>query len=143
MAKEEKHRPRMQRRTPVWPAPDEVQALMGDVSGNELNGWNEPEVRQPTPVMWANPAKLAHGDMQIRMTEEFVAHPELHGVLRMSDRHEPLAIAPEQTQRSSQQWIAALTEFSAGPSGHGVELVGVTQPQAAWFFEGRQSVVLD
>jgi|TARA_B110000305_G_scaffold160851_1_gene177980 epoxyqueuosine reductase len=139
MAKEEKHRPRMQRRTPVWPAPDEVQALMGDVSGNELNGWNEPEVRQPTPVMWANPAKLAHGDMQIRMTEEFVAHPELHGVLRMSDRHEPLAIAPEQTQRSSQQWIAALTEFSAGPSGHGVELVGVTQPQAAWFFEGRSS----
>ena len=57
----------------------------------------------------------------------------------MNDRHEPLVIAPEQTQRSSKEWIAALTDFAVSPDGHGVELVGVTRPQAEWFFEGRSS----
>ncbi len=80
MVNEEQNRPRMQRRTAVWSAPDDVLALMGDVSGNELNGWNEPEVRQPTLVMWANPSRLAHGAVQERMTEEFVAHPDLQGL---------------------------------------------------------------
>jgi epoxyqueuosine reductase len=129
----------MERRTPVWEAPADVFALMGDVSGNELNGWDEPDVRQPTLVMWANPAKLAHGAVQVRMTEEFVAHPELQGVLRMSDRHEPAAIASHKTERSPDNWVAALTDFATSPQGHDVELVGVTRPKAEWSFEGRSS----
>lgn len=139
MATEEEPRRRMERRTPVWEAPADVVALMGDVSGNELNGWDEPDVRQPTLVMWANPAKLAHGAVQVRMTEEFVAHPELQGVLRMNDRHEPATIAVQKTERSPDDWVAALTAFAASPQGHHVELVGVTQPRAEWFFEGRSS----
>ncbi|MCO4836319.1 MAG: hypothetical protein KC481_21905, partial [Acidimicrobiaceae bacterium] len=115
MATEEEPRRRMERRTPVWDAPADVLELMGDVSGNELNGWDEPDVRQPTLVMWANPAKLAHGAVQVRMTEEFVAHPELQGVLRMNNRHEPATIAIQKTERSPDDWVAALTAFAASP----------------------------
>lgn len=129
----------MERRTPVWSAPDDVLELMGDVSGNELNGWGETEVRQPSLVMWANPAKLAHGAVQTRMTEEFVSHPDLQGVLRMTDRHEPAPLATTKTQRSTLDWTAALTNFATSSDGHNVELVGVTQPRTEWFFEGRSS----
>ena len=129
----------MERRTPVWEAPADVLGLMGNVSGNELNGWDEDAVRQPTLVMWANPAKLAHGAVQARMTEEFVAHPELQGVLRMSDRHEPVFIAEQKTERSPQDWCAAATSFAMSNQGHDVELVGITRPKPEWFFEGRSS----
>lgn len=127
----------MQRRTPVWQAPDETVALMGQVSGNKLNGWNESEVRQPTLVMWANPRDLEHGAVQQRMTQEFIDHPELRTVLRVDDRHEPAAIAEHPVERSPQDWLNAITEFATGSAGHGVELVGVTRPRPEWFFEGR------
>ena len=123
----------------MWPAPDDVLGLMGDVSGNELNGWNEPEVRQPTLVMWANPSRLAHGAVQERMTEEFVAHPDLQGVLRMNDRFEPAPIAATRTEMPPSSWVQALTEFATSEQGHNVELVGVIPTRPEWFFEGRSS----
>jgi len=131
----------MERRTPVWQAPADIVELMGNVSGNELNGWGETEERQPSLVMWANPAKLAHGQVQVRMTQEFVAHPELQGVLRMNDRHEPAPIAKVQVQRTPEEWVRALINFATSPQGHAVELVGVAQPEPNWFFEGRSSAM--
>jgi len=139
MASAERDRPRMQRRTPVWSAPADITALMGNVSGNDLNGWGEPAVRQPTLVMWANPAKLAHGAVQARMTEEFVSHPELRDVLRMGDRFEPEPIARERVERSRSDWVTELTDFATSAEGHSVELVGVVAPRLEWFFEGRSS----
>ncbi len=132
----------MERRTPVWEAPAEITALMGDVSGNELNGWGESEVRQPSLVMWANPKHLAHGKVQEKMTEEFIDHPELAGVLRLADRHEPAPIASTKTDWRGDEWLGALTDFAQSEAGHGVELVGVTAPRAEWFFEGRSSDLL-
>jgi len=112
---------------------------MGDVSGNDLNGWGETEPRQPSLVMWANPSKLAHGRVQQRMTEEFIAHPELRNVLRMDDRHEPAPIADQQVERSASEWNQAITDFATSEAGHQVELVGITKSDPAWFFEGRSS----
>ena len=130
---------RMERTTPVWEAPADLVELMGDVSGNELNGWGEPEVRQPSLVMWANPAKLAHGAVQQRMTAEFIEHPELRTVLRTDDRHTPVPIADEPHQASADQWMSDIRTFATSAAGHGVELVGAAVPRPEWFFEGRQS----
>ena len=139
MSTEEPDRRAMRRRTPVWEAPDDVLDLMGDISGNDLNGWGETAVRQPTVVMWANPNKLAHGLVQQRMTDEFVAHPDLQGVLRMDDRHQPAEIARARIERSPADWVEALSDFARSADGHGIELVGVTRPRPEWFFEGRSS----
>jgi NAD-dependent dihydropyrimidine dehydrogenase PreA subunit len=89
--------------------------------------------------MWANPAGLAHGKVQQLITDEFVAHPELHRVLRMSDRHEPAPIAATPTHKTPHEWVAAVTEFATGEAGHRVELVGVTRPRREWYFEGRET----
>ncbi len=130
---------RMERTTPVWQAPDETIELMGPVSGNDLNGWGETEVRQPSLVMWANPAHLAHGAVQRRMTEQFLDHPELRSVLRTDDRHSPVPVAPDRVDATPDQWMADVREFAMGEAGHRVELVGVSQPRPEWFFEGRSS----
>lgn len=130
---------RMERTSPVWRPPPEIVELMGDVSGNELNGWGEPEVRPPTVVMWANPAGLAHGAVQRRMTEEFVAHPELRTVLRMDDRHEPAPITEPRHDATPEQWLADVTAFATSEAGHGCDLVGVSRPRPEWFFEGRET----
>lgn len=127
----------MTRRTPVWEAPDEILDLMGPMSGNELNGWDEPDVRPPTLVMWANPNRIAHGAVQQKMTEDFLEHPELRTVLRTNDRHEPVAVADESTERTPDAWVTALAEFAGGEAGHQVEQIAITRPDPSWFFEGR------
>ena len=124
----------MARRTPVWEAPAVITDLMGDVSGNELNGWGEAEVRQPTVVMWANPRDLAHGRVQTRMTEEFIDHPELRTVLRTNDRHEPADLATTKANRSAGEWTTALTDEAM----RHVELVGVARTEPSWWFDGRE-----
>lgn len=129
----------MERTSPVWPAPAELIELMGDVSGNELNGWGEETERQPTLVMWANPDRLAHGRIQQRMTDEFAAHPELSTVLRMHDRHEPAPIAETAVERTPDEWLGDIVDFARSDAGHRVELVGVTRSRREWFFEGRES----
>ena len=130
---------RMERSTPVWEPPAEIVELMGDVSGNELNGWGEPDVRQPTVVMWANPARLAHGKVQERMTEEFVARPDLRSVLRLDDRHEPAPLGAVPPPASPEAWVDALQGFASSEAGHRVELFGIARARPEWFFEGRAS----
>ena len=131
----------MQRQTPVWQPPDEITDLMGETSGNRLNGWGEAGVRQPTLVMWANPRRLAHGAVQEAMTREFLAHPELRTVLRTDDRHEPVHIAAERVDRTPAQWLDDITTFATGDEGYNVEMVAVAQPRPEWFFEGRESAL--
>lgn len=129
----------MERTTPVWAPPDDIVELMGDVSGNDLNGWFESAVRRPTVVMWANPRDLAHGAIQQRMTEEFVAHPELRTVLRMDDRHEAVPVASQAVDLSAEEWLTDITAFTQSADGHHVELVGATCVDPDWFFEGRET----
>lgn len=129
----------MQRRTPVWDAPDEIIELMGPVSGNELNGWGEADERQPTLVMWANPRDLAHGPVQQRMTVEFMEHPQLRTALRPDDRHTPVDVADVAVERTAAQWLEEIQHFATDPgsSEQGAELVGVTPIERNWWFEGR------
>lgn len=129
----------MHRTTPVWHPPQDIVELMPEVSGNDLNGWGEPDDRQPKLVMWANPRDLAHGAIQQRMTEEFIAHDQLRSVLRLDDRHEPVPIAAVPVQASAAEWTHAVTEFAVGAEGHRCELVGITRPRREWFFEGRET----
>lgn len=124
----------MTRRTPVWEAPEPIVGLMGDVSGNDLNGWGEPDERQPTVVMWANPRELAHGPVQVQMTKEFMEHPELRTVLRTDDRHEPAPLAATTPERSPAEWTAAITAEAL----RNVELVGFARTQPLWWFDGRE-----
>ncbi len=129
----------MHRRTPVWQPPTDVVELMGDVSGNALNGWDETVDRPPTLVMWANPKQLAHGPVQERMTRQFLEHPDLRSVLRPDDRHEPVTVATQKLERSPEQWMDDITTFASGLDGHEVELIGVARPEPNWFFDGRSS----
>jgi len=124
----------MARRTPVWEPPQVITDLMGDTSGNELNGWGEPAERQPSVVMWANPRDLAHGRVQSQMTKEFIEHPELRTVLRTDDRHDPAPLSAQRPDRSPAEWVTAITDHADGL----VESVGVARIEPLWWFDGRR-----
>jgi NAD-dependent dihydropyrimidine dehydrogenase PreA subunit len=127
----------MTRTTPVWEAPPDIVELLPDVSGNTLNGVGEPDVRSPTVVMWANPSTIAHGPIQVRMTEEFVADPDLAAVLRLGDRHTPAPVSDERQPGDAAHFTAAVERFALEASPVPVELVGVAAVDPGWFYEGR------
>ncbi|MFT7649162.1 MAG: epoxyqueuosine reductase [Candidatus Poriferisodalaceae bacterium] len=125
------------RSTPVWEPPPEIVGLFPDVSGNDINGLGDVEPRPPQLVMWANPSTLAHGAVQVHMTEEFVAHPVLRTVLRMNDRHEPAPVAAATVQRTASEWTAALTAQALRDAAEPVEMLGIARVEHSWFYDGR------
>ena len=133
-------RRRLTRSTPVWQPPPEVLELFPEVSGNVLNGVDEAEVRSPSVVMWANPSSIAHGRVQTAMTEQFVADPDLAGVLRMADRHTPGPVAAQRTEGGDPAAFTTLLQrFATVESPTTVELFGVAAVDPGWFYEGRVS----
>ena len=118
-------RRRLTRSTPVWQLPPGVMELFPEVSGNLLNGVGEAEVRSPNVVMWANPSTIAHGRVQAAMTEEFIADPDLAGVLRLADGHTPGEVAPDRVTGDPAAFTAAMARFATVESPVPVELFGV------------------
>jgi len=125
------------RRAPIWEPPEEITALFPVVSGNAINGLDEPMPRAPSLIMWAHPASIAHGAVQVHMTSEFLAHPELSTVLRLEDRHEPVAISDQVVDRSPRDWSEAVRQFALDAAPITVELCGIAEVDPSWFFEGR------
>ena len=46
------------------PSAEQLAVWPEGVSGNDINGLGEPASRPPTPIMWHDPAMLAHGELQ-------------------------------------------------------------------------------
>ena len=130
------HRPR---RTPVWSPPPEILGLFPDVSGNDINGLGELEERPADLIMWAHPKSIAHGAVQVHMTEEFVAHPTLRNALRVDDRHTPAAIAAETVDRHRTEWTAEVTRQALNDAETPVELLGIAEVDNDWFFDARST----
>ena len=127
------------RTTPVWSPPPEITDLFPDVSGNDINGLGEGEPRPPGLVMWAHPSAIAHGAVQVHMTEEFVRDPELRGGLRLDDRHEPAPRGRERAERTASEWTDLVRERALRTADEPVELCAITRVDPSWFYEGRSS----
>lgn len=57
------------RTTPVWEPPPEIVDLFPEASGNIINGRGEKQNRAPSLIMWAHPRSIAHGAVQLHMTQ--------------------------------------------------------------------------
>ncbi|MDG2111481.1 MAG: 4Fe-4S dicluster domain-containing protein, partial [Actinomycetota bacterium] len=125
------------RANPVWEPPPEIQELFGDTSGNDINGLDELEPSAPKLIMWAHPKSIAHGAVQIHMTQEFIEHPHLAKMLRVDDRHEPAPVSSAQVERAPAEWVELVRDFALRHSTEPVELCGVAEIDRSWFYEGR------
>ncbi len=132
----------MTKRNPHRPfEPDpEMMALRPEITGNEINGLGEDEVRRPTMVYWApDPDDIAFGEVQ----RWFYRHEPPDPVL-MAEREKrqaileaPLpAIAPDRVIRSAEDWTQALDQFvTAGDC----ERVGATLMRPEWVFDHHET----
>lgn len=127
---------RMERRTPVWEPPPELRALMPAVDGNALNGLGEAAVRRPTEVMWGDPTKLAHGDVQLHMMMAALAEPEVMAAAQKEHRA-PRPVAASKEVASPETWTDRIKRFALDESAHRVELVGVARIHDEWIFQGH------
>ena len=118
--------------------PDPAQmALKPDISGNDINGLGEAELRQPRYVYWGNhPDDVAHGAMQKWFYTVDPGLPEYAEIrtARQAILEAPLApLAPTTSDLSS----AVLDRFvQSAMAGGEFDKFGVTDFDPIWAFEG-------
>ncbi len=114
-------------------------AIIPDVSGNDVNGLGETEVRRPTPIYWQDPRKLAHGAMQMWMLERTRQDvPEVAEMEMGLGGRGPRNRAQIADQKSAQS-AAGLTEAAkAFALSHETDQVGIADMRPEWVYEGMQ-----
>ncbi|WP_334061039.1 4Fe-4S dicluster domain-containing protein [Limimaricola cinnabarinus] len=113
-------------------------ALRPAVSGNDINGLDDPDPHPPRLVYWApDPDQIPHGEMQRWF---YTVQPDAPALLaeraaRQAILEAPLPeVAPEQVTRAPEDWTALLDGFiDVGLC----EKTGVAEMQAEWCYEGR------
>lgn len=107
-----------------WPA----------VSGNAINGVDEPAVRRPTPVYWFPPDDTPHGPLQRwflgRLTPKVMAAREARQ--RFIDAPMP-PLATLRLEQSPEGWAAGV---KAAAIAAGADDVGIVRMQPQWVYEG-------
>lgn len=132
--------PRAQRRSATWTPPEHIDERMPSVSGNEVNGLGETEVRPPTPVMWDWSRPLAHAEMQNYISQRHQEHPEVRRTLRFRDEddYQPIPVAADREEASGETWRRRIEQFAVEDSPTPVEDVGVAKVRPEWIYDGYE-----
>lgn len=122
---------------PFVPRPDQM-ALWPGVSGNQINGLGEADVRPPRLVYWAtNPDTIAHGALQRWFYQVDPDNPQLAQARaqRAGLLTEPLApLTGDPVERMPTEWNA---DLQAMQDEGRFEAWGVAQMDPAWVYEGQ------
>jgi epoxyqueuosine reductase QueG len=108
-----------------------------ETSGNDVNGYGEPEVRQPSPFFWHPSDKHDFGELQTevigiqRRSPAIIEHYS-HDAPRGPKKIEK---AGKQVEKPDTEWTAAIKEFSLS---HEADLVGITSMDPLYVFEGYE-----
>ena len=131
MAKPNPHRP-------FTPDPAQLDAAP-DISGNAVNGLNEPDFRRPRMVYWApDPADIPHGDMQLYFYTQSAKVPEFADkrAARQKILDEPLSpLADTPAVKAPQDWTDGLAQFVQNSD---CEKTGVAEMDPDWAYENQQ-----
>ena len=109
-----------------WPA----------VSGNTINGRGEREVRPPTPIMWHDPDRIAHGAVQTWFWDQGRKEPAL---LDMRTRRQQVIDQPDvpvAATRTAMDPAFARDAVLRLARDAGADLVGIVEVDRSWIFEG-------
>ncbi len=127
---------------PFTPDPDQM-ARAPDISGNEVNGLGETDMRRPRPVYWAtDPDQIAHGEMQRWFMQNSPDDPRFteQRKRRQAAMDRPLPeLARSRLEQGADAWLAALQAFCVPGLA---EKVGVARLQDDWLYEGQATAFL-
>ena len=112
-------------------------ALMPEISGNEINGLGEAELRNPSYVYWGNnPDDIAHGELQKWFYSVDPGLPEFANIRSERARilTEPLQALASKRQQPSDTLVQA---FFTEQIDNGIfDQVGVAPFDPIWAYEG-------
>jgi ferredoxin len=119
------------------PNPDVV-ALLPEVTGNQVNGLGEADFRPPRPVLWHDPGKVAHADLQ----NWFFANGCAPGANAHRMENQKFVSQPQPALADVRpEWSAA--ELSANLKRAALEresdLIGIARLDQDWVFEGYEA----
>ncbi len=122
---------------PFTPDPDQM-ARWPDVSGNTINGLDDPNPRNPSIVYWApNPDDIPHGEMQRWFYTVDQGDPRFAEARNQRQRMlatPPEPVRPTPIQRSPDDWTFSLQDFV---NKGDCEKIGVAKMDPAWVYEGH------
>ena len=123
-------------------ADPELDSLRPERTGNEINGLNEAEIRNPGVVYWAeNPDDIEFGEVQKWFYRQEPDDPNSELMKERRRRQEILRqplppIASEQVSLDPHQWTVALDRFV---SSGDCERVGVARMRPEWLYENKKT----
>jgi ferredoxin len=116
------------------PNPEQL-ALLPKLTGCDINGLGETDIRRPTPIYWHDPERIAHGDLQAWFYK-FGPAPEVRPIREetMKVMAAPLSeIAPAKPDWTPEQWSE---NIKAAALDREADLVGIARIKPEWVFEG-------
>lgn len=131
MAKPNPHRP-------FTPDPAQI-AVTPEISGNSVNGLDDPDQRRPNMVYWAqDPDDIVHGPMQQFFYSQSAKVPEF--AVKRAERialfETPIAaISDHAADKMPDDWTAGLDQFVTYDF---CERIGVAEMNQDWVYEGRE-----
>ncbi|MFZ4721132.1 MAG: 4Fe-4S dicluster domain-containing protein [Ilumatobacteraceae bacterium] len=109
-----------------------------EVSGNDINGLGEADVRPPTPIMWHPPEMIAHGAVQTWFWAQGPNDPEVAAVRAERQRVINMPNAPIADERRDISPADAVARITEAAHAAGADIVGFVQPRPEWVFEGYE-----
>jgi len=116
---------------------DDFSAMLPETSGNTVNGWQEKELRQPSPFFWHPPDKHEFGTLQAEVVGYQHRVPAITQTYSRNSPRGPKAIEKAETkiEKSAEDWTAAVKEFALANEG---DLVGITAMDPMYIYEGYE-----
>ncbi|MEM9303752.1 MAG: 4Fe-4S dicluster domain-containing protein [Pseudomonadota bacterium] len=122
----------------IEPSFDQLAHWPAGISGNTLNGVGEATPRRPTPVLWHDPDRLAHGELQNWFWRQGSRIPEMAARREARQRiidAEPGALAARANPGTPKENHAAVHAVARAA---GAELVGCVPLDPEWVFSGYE-----
>lgn len=113
-------------------------ALWPDVSGNTINGIGEAKVRPPSPILWHDSEKLAHGEVQNWFWAQGSKEPELLALRAKRQEVINQPAAPLSSKKLQHPPKKAARQIKSMAKESGAQLVGIVKTRPEWIFEGYE-----
>lgn len=121
------------RQEPFVPHPEQ-QALLPDITGNEINGLGEAAQRQPTVIYWNDPTTLPFGDLMMWYVRRNYQDEALQ-LRKDAEAIDAVDLAPVTDDKSAappEGWTAFVKQQG---ESLGVDQVGIARVDPAWVYD--------
>lgn len=114
----------------------EQMALWPDVSGNDVNGLGEMQVRPPSPIYWQTPDMTPFGPLMQFFEDNAPRDEELYRTQMETDRIRDTVVPPvseTRIEKPTDEWTALVKEVGLKS---GAVCIGITKLRPEWIIDG-------